>query len=138
MKTKLSLTGTMIMVWLLVQLSLPAKCETAWKFSKSTDNVDLYYSIQKCDGNDVVLFKFVNHEKKNVKLSWTEVMKTQFGSGQKSFRGPQTLEIAPGVTMGKDCSDRSIPQCVLRSTDGLAPYIPVISQFDFENVTVVK
>src|SRR6185369_5583227 len=136
MKTQNKKVAFMVIIALFIQVNAWAKDKTAWTFSKTTDNVDLYYSIGSCKGEQVVFLKFVNHNKTNVSISWKDVLQTQTGSGEKAFRGIQNLILAPGVTMNEDCSANHIPACILRSTEVSLTHRVEIRKFDFENVTV--
>ena len=109
-----------------------------WILHSTIRNVDFYYRISDCNGNNVVFLKFNNRNGKEVKISWKEIFKTQFDTQKEGFKGTKQLSLPPGETAASDCASSSVKQCIVFASQVTPAYNAEIRQFSFKNITVTE
>lgn len=136
MKTKIITVLACITVLMLRAIE-PANAQVAWTFSQTVNSVEFYYSIQECDGDNVVFLKFVNNNSGIVTANWTEVFDTQAGPGQVGHFGQRQMLLAPGVTAQTDCSAITCPECLIVCEEMMTTYKALINGFSLDDITVI-
>ena len=117
----------------------PQKATTAadgWVFHQTVNNVDFYHMLANCDGKKVVLLKFNNRNNHKVKVSWKEVLTTQFDKEVESYGGKKVVTITPGETFASSCGDNKHKDLLIMPAQVVPTYIAEISAFQFKELKV--
>jgi hypothetical protein len=117
-------------------LSGSSHAQSPWVLSQSKGNVELYYRIDVCGADSVVFLKFVNNNPAVVTVHWKELFDTQLEAGAAGFSGAKTLVLPPGVTEGNDCSQNTLPDCVILPAEVSPAYQAQIRGFAFTDIVI--
>lgn len=110
---------------------------SSWTLDATVDNVECYYKISTCNGGSTIFLKFNNKNSYPVKITWTEVFKTQIENNLSGILGEKSLVLAPGETADLDCnSGESV--LLVRTHNISATYPAVVSNFGFANIKVIN
>ncbi len=108
--------------------------DSTWTLDTSVNNVDCYYKISNCNGISVIYLIFNNKNSSDVKISWDDVVFTQFENSEE-FANKKELVLQSGESSSNDCNSSS-GKCVVRGDQLTFPYIPVFKKYKFSKVTV--
>jgi hypothetical protein len=109
-----------------------------WKLDKSTGNVEFYYKVGECDGQQAVLLKIVNNNQYDVQVSWKEViMDKTVGRSIESFEGEKELTLTAGKTMQASSCGVTDSSELLVFLSAVAPtHVVDMQKFEFSNIAV--
>ncbi|MBE0663615.1 MAG: hypothetical protein IH597_14255 [Bacteroidales bacterium] len=109
-----------------------------WKLDKSTGNVEFYYKVGECDGQQAVLLKIVNKNEYDVQVSWREViMDKTIGRSIESFEGEKELTLTAGKTMqASSCGDSDSSELVVFLSAVAPTHVVEMQKFEFSNIAV--
>ena len=109
-----------------------------WALDKTSNNVEFYYKVGECNGQEAVFLKIVNKNDYAVSVSFTEEF-TDKTSGRniESFSGEKQLTIASGKTLqANSCSDTDCSECVILLSMVTPTHIIEMQKFTYSIVSV--
>ncbi len=110
---------------------------TEWVLDKTVGKVDFYYKISSCRGLSVVLLKFNNRNKYNVKISWRDIFVTrQVEPKTTGILSERQLILKPGEMSASNCDETKNKECMIFSSEAIPAYRADILQYGFKDITV--
>lgn len=108
------------------------------------EGVEVYYKVQQCNEQEVVLLKVINTNTYQVNMQWADKLELEGapGSVRSDWKGDgsgvSTLELNPGETIAATCDMQSNTQMIVvpGSMSSLAP-MPV-KEYHMESTTINK
>lgn len=109
-----------------------------WTLNKSTGNVDFYYKIGECNGQDAIFLKIVNKNNYGVKVTWTDVVNDNVsGMNVEARYGLKEHIVAPGASLQSDCSEAESSDLIVLAIKIIPTHKADITNFEFKNVKVI-
>jgi hypothetical protein len=82
------------------------------------DGVEACVLSATCNGEEVMLIRFFNHNNETVTINWNDVLLTkQFQVTSKNPISSKSLTINANDVVQGDCSDNNHPQLIVRKND---------------------
>ena len=119
-------------------LSLKLKAQTSWIADQTTGGISFYHRFSICNGDSVVLLKFINTTERALVVRWNELFNTQLETGISGWRGIKQLVLQPGVTSSENCDELLFPACVIKRTDISPAYKASFISFSFTNIIIAE
>lgn len=115
----------------------PAK--QTWVSDGSKNNVSFYHTIANCNGESVVLLKFINKNSRPVKIQYTQLFKTsKVPEMKEGFKKRIEILLPVGETLASGCTDEKREQLIITSKDVSLSYKAEIIDFRFSDITVAS
>jgi hypothetical protein len=128
----------LIIVFAIAALAIgkTGNAQTPWVLAQSVSNVNFYYQLSDCGGDEVVFLKFENNNPGTVTVTWDELFDTQGGTAQPGQWGTLHKTLPTGTTQQADCTDSTCAECLITPEKMMQTYKAVASGFAYSNITV--
>lgn len=111
--------------------------DSTWKLDATVNDVECYYKIENCNGTNIVFLAFNNKNSGDVKITWVDVLNTQFDTGLPSIAGQKELILAPGESSVYDCNSPA-NIAIVNPLEVHPAYIAAFSGYSFKVISVVN
>ncbi|MFT3947309.1 MAG: hypothetical protein QM763_10075 [Agriterribacter sp.] len=108
-----------------------------WQLGTTTNGVEFYYAISKCNTENIVFLKMKNKNNYNVEVRWKEVFQTQL-EANKEPGVEKKIILKPGETSESDCVNITHPELVIFSAQINPTYMVTISKFNYKDISISK
>lgn len=109
-----------------------------WTLNKSTGNVDFYYKIGECNGQDAIFLKIVNKNNYEVKVTWTDVVSDNIsGRNVEARYGLKEHIVAPKTSLQSNCSEAESSDFIVLVHKTIPTHKADIKSFEFKNIKVI-
>ncbi len=108
-----------------------------WTLNKSINNVEFYYKIGECDGQDVIFLKIVNMNDFEIEATWTDMVYDRvLEMNTEAHYGSKELLVPAEATLQADCSEAESSDLIVLAQFIIPTHIGDVQSFDFKNITV--